>query len=88
MPSSTLSRTVLSGIELRLLRQVADLDAGHGHGFALDLLVDAGHDPQQRGLARAVQAEHADLGAGKKDSEMSLRIWRLGGTILPTRFMV
>jgi hypothetical protein len=25
-------------------------------------LVDAGHDPQQRGLARAVQA-HADLGA-------------------------
>jgi hypothetical protein len=25
---------------------------------------------------------------GKKDSEISFRIWRLGGTILPTRFMV
>src|SRR5882757_9079159 len=25
---------------------------------------------------------------GKNDSEMSFRIWRLGGTILPTRFMV
>ncbi|OIQ66598.1 hypothetical protein GALL_518290 [mine drainage metagenome] len=28
------------------------------------------------------------LAPGKKLSEMSLRIWRLGGTILPTRFMV
>jgi hypothetical protein len=25
---------------------------------------------------------------GKKDKEMSFRIWRFGGTILPTRFMV
>ncbi len=25
---------------------------------------------------------------GKNDSEMFLRIWRLGGTILPTRFIV
>ena len=39
-------------------------------------------------LARAVQAEHADLGAGEEDSEMFLRICRFGGTILPTRFMV
>ena len=28
------------------------------------------------------------LAPGKKDSEMSLRITRLGGTILPTRFIV
>ena len=28
------------------------------------------------------------LAPGKKDSEMSLRIWRFGGTILPTRFIV
>ncbi len=28
------------------------------------------------------------LAPGKKDSEMSLRICRFGGTILPTRFMV
>jgi len=27
------------------------------------------------------------LAPGKKDREMSLRIWRLGGTVLPTRFM-
>ena len=25
---------------------------------------------------------------GKNDSEMFLRIWRFGGTILPTRFIV
>ena len=28
------------------------------------------------------------LAPGKNDSEMFLRIWRLGGTILPTRFIV
>ena len=28
------------------------------------------------------------LAPGKKDREMSFRIWRFGGTILPTRFMV
>ena len=28
------------------------------------------------------------LAPGKNDSEMSLRMTRLGGTILPTRFMV
>ncbi len=28
------------------------------------------------------------LAPGKKDRETSLRIWRLGGTILPTRFIV
>jgi hypothetical protein len=32
-------------------------------GLAAVLLIDAGHDPQQRGLAGAVVAEHADLGA-------------------------
>ena len=28
------------------------------------------------------------LAPGKNESEMFLRIWRFGGTILPTRFMV
>ena len=56
----------LVGVELRLLRQVADLQAGHRRGFAFDVVVDAGHDLQQRALARAVQAEHADLGAGEE----------------------
>ena len=35
-----------------------------GERFADEALVLAGHDPQQRGLAGAVEAEHADLGAG------------------------
>jgi hypothetical protein len=32
--------------------------------MAIELGIDLGHDVQQRGLARAVVAEHADLGAG------------------------
>jgi hypothetical protein len=31
-----------------------------------EVLVDAGHDPQHRRLARAVQAQQADLGAGEE----------------------
>ena len=54
---------VLRRVELRLLLQEADLDAGLRPRLALELLVDARHDPQQGGLARAVQAQHADLGA-------------------------
>jgi hypothetical protein len=53
----------LVGVELRLLRQVADFQVGHGHGLAFDLLVQAGHDLEQGALARAVDAQHADLGA-------------------------
>ena len=39
-PSSTAWRTVL-GVELRFLRQVADVQARHGDGFAFDLAVHA-----------------------------------------------
>ena len=53
-------------VEGRLLRQVAHLDAGLGARLAFDLLVHARHDLQQGGFARAVEAEHADLGAGKE----------------------
>ncbi|MNG89271.1 hypothetical protein D3C79_481300 [compost metagenome] len=53
----------LARIELRLLRQVADVDVGHRTGFAVEFLVDARHDPQQGRFTGAVQAEHADLGA-------------------------
>ena len=56
----------LVGVELRLLRQVADLQARHRRRLALDVVVDAGHDLEQGRLARAVQAEHADLGAGEE----------------------
>src|SRR5688572_11175558 len=51
------------GVELRLLRQQADLDAGLGPGLALDVGVGPRHDAQQGRLARAVEAEDADLGA-------------------------
>ena len=82
------ARTSFVGVELRLLRQEADLDAGLRPRLAFELLVDAGHDPEQRRFARAVEAEHADLRAGKKLSEMSRRMTRFGGTTFPTRFMV
>ena len=58
----TFSRTVLVSIELRLLRQVADARAFGDPGLAVKIGVDAGHDAQQRRLAGAVDAEHADLG--------------------------
>ena len=56
----------LRRVELRLLRQVADVQPRHRHGLAFDVLVQAGHDLQQRGLAAAVEAEHADLRAGEE----------------------
>ena len=52
----------LGGIELRLLLEVADPGALGDPGLAVIFLVEAGHDSQQRRLARAVDAEHADLG--------------------------
>ena len=68
----------LLGIQLRLLRQVAHLDARHRHGFAVDLLVEAGHDLEQRGLAGAVGAEHADLGAREEAQGNILQDLALG----------
>jgi hypothetical protein len=86
--SSTLPRTSLVASSPGLLRQKADLDAGLRTRLALDLGIETGHDLQQGRFARAVQPEHADLGAGEKGQEMSRRMTRLGGTILPTRFIV
>ena len=57
---------VLGLVQLGFLGQVADSDAGLRTGLAVELGVDAGHDAQQRRLARAVEAEHADLGAREK----------------------
>jgi hypothetical protein len=54
----------VSRLELRLLRQVADADARHRVRLAFEILVDARHDAKQRGLARAVEPQQADLGAG------------------------
>ncbi len=50
-------------VQLRFLRQVANVDVGHRTGFAVEFLVDARHDPQQGRFTGAVQAEHANLGA-------------------------
>ncbi|MNS54791.1 hypothetical protein D3C72_876050 [compost metagenome] len=68
----------LLGVELRFLRQVADVQVRHRRGLALDLLVEAGHDLEQRGLARAVQAQHADLGAGEERQRDVLQDVTLG----------
>ncbi len=54
---------ILRGVELRLLRQVADLGAGERACIAKEIGVDAGHDAQQRRLARAVRPDDANLGA-------------------------
>src|SRR5262249_12880202 len=51
-------------IELRLLGQEADAGAFRRKGLAGEVLVDPGHDAQQRALAGSVRAQHADLGAG------------------------
>ena len=51
-------------LKLRLLRQIADARAFGSPGFAGIVLIETGHDAQQRRLAGAVDAEHADLGVG------------------------
>jgi hypothetical protein len=48
------------------LRQVAHARAGCGPGLAREIGVDPGHDAQQRGFARAVGADDADLDAGQE----------------------
>ncbi len=69
-PLEHVAHDVLGGIELGLLGQVADACTIGDLGLAAVFGVDAGHDAQQRRLARAVDAEHADLGArqeGQRD---------------------
>lgn len=61
-------------IQLRLLRQVANLDTGLRTGFPFDLGIDACHDAQQGRFTGAVQTQHADLGAREEGEEMFLRI--------------
>ncbi len=41
-------------VQLRFLRQVADLDARLRTRFAFDIFIDARHDTQQGGFTRAV----------------------------------
>ena len=53
-------------VEFGFLLQVTDAQACHGQRFTLVFLVDTGHDLEQRGLARAIEAEHANLGTREK----------------------
>ena len=53
---------VLGRVELRLLLQHPHAEPGREPGLAVEAVVDAGHDPQQRRLARPVGAQHPDLG--------------------------
>ena len=53
----------LAFVEVRLLLEQADRVAFADGDLADVVLVHAGHDAQERGLAGAVQTEHADLGA-------------------------
>ena len=54
----------MSGLSCGSCVKQADGEALGELGLAVEVLVDAGHDPQQRALAGAVAAQHADLGAG------------------------
>ncbi len=76
----------LGRVQLRLLRQVADLDARLRARFAAEIGVHAGHDLQHRGLAGAVEAEQADLGAGEERQrdvldDLALRRHRLADAV-------
>ena len=77
MPLDRLAHGLL-GIELRLLRQVADLDAGHGDGLALDLLVDAAMILSRVDLPEPLRPSTPILAPGKKLMETSFKICRLG----------
>ena len=73
----------LLGVELRLLVKEADRDAVGGKRLADERRVFARHDPEQRALARAVEAEHADLGAGEEREPDVLEDLGVGRMHLP-----
>ncbi len=71
----------LRRVQLRFLLEVADAGALGDPGLAVIVLVEAGHDLQQRGFARAVDAQHADLGVrieGEVDVIEHLPVARIG----------
>ena len=69
---------VLGRVEVRLLRQVAGAHAVGGLGLAQEVLVHPRHDLEQGALARAVGAEHADLGPGVERQPDALEDLALG----------
>ena len=73
---------VLALVELRLLLEQADGRAGRELRLAAVLGVAPGHDPQQRRLAGAVEAEHADLGA-RQEAQRDVLEHLLVGRVRP-----
>ncbi len=63
-PVGDVAGHVLGGVQLWLLRQVADREAGREAGLAGEPVILSSHDLQQRGLPRAVRADHPDLRPG------------------------
>ena len=53
-------------IQLRSLRQIADLYPRLRPRLPKNIRTQPRHNPQQRRFARAVQTQHANLGAGKE----------------------
>jgi len=54
------------GVKLRFLCEIADLGALGGPGLAFEVGVDPGHDLEERGFPRAVDADDTDLDAGQE----------------------
>ena len=48
-------------VQLRFLRQVANLDARLRTGFTFDVCINAGHDAQQGGLTGTVETQNTDF---------------------------
>ncbi len=65
-PLDDVAEDVLVGVERRLLRQEAGFRALGRPRFPGKLVFVTRHDPEERRLAGAVEAEDADLGAGEE----------------------
>ena len=74
---------VLGGVELRLLREEADAGAGKRARIAEKIVILSRHDAEERGLPRAVGAQHADLGAGVEGEVNAFQDLAGGGHDLP-----
>src|SRR5205823_1786649 len=68
----------LVSVELWLLGQEAGRHALAEERLADEILILAGHDAQQRALARAVEPQHADLGAVEERQPDALEDLALG----------
>ena len=56
------------GVELRFLRQIANLGPFRRPRFAAELLILPGHNPHERGFTRAIRPQHTNLG-GRQEGE-------------------